>query len=551
MDVKEVQRRLWEQSQEHRESREQTKDTYRARLRNLMDLMHHPVWLNEAANRTLKHSYGKAPGIDNMTVSQFRNGLETRLEKLRLELKRGTYTPKPVKQVMIPKANGKMRMLGIPCLRDKIVQEAIRMALEPIFEVEFHENSYGFRPNRNTHQAIFRCQQLMRAKFSWVIEGDVKACFDEISHKAIMEVLREKIHDNNFLDLIKRFLEAGMQVDGVVQPTVKGVPQGGVISPLLANAVLNKLDWFLHKRGAYGKKENKYCWDRKLPNVRFVRYADDWCVFITRANKQYAEALRDDIGKFLNKYCGLRFSEEKTLVTHVRDGFSFLGFDLKSAVGRSGNFVPKILISTKAKQRLNLRLNEAMRYRPAQESIVLRIERASAIIRGWANYYCIAHNFPRLTSTLEHWAFWIAVKAISRKLNIKSGKVLKRYYREGTIVIGEECRLEKFRNTSIKLYVSNPKPYEPGGVCVYENDEEEEAAFHKYNERGRFGQWDLKHETLRRDNFCCQKCGRKVTAETSAVDHIKPVNCFANFQLASKPENLQTLCLQCHKDKHR
>ena len=551
MDVKEVQRRLWEQSQEHRESREQTKDTYRARLRNLMDLMHHPVWLNEAANRTLKRSYGKAPGIDNMTVSQFRNGLETRLEKLRLELKRGTYTPQPVKQVMIPKANGKMRMLGIPCLRDKIVQEAIRMALEPIFEVEFHENSYGFRPNRNTHQAIFRCQQLMRAKFSWVIEGDVKACFDEISHKAIMEVLREKIHDNNFLDLIKRFLEAGMQVDGVVQPTVKGVPQGGVISPLLANAVLNKLDWFLHKRGAYGKKENKYCWDRKLPNVRFVRYADDWCVFITRANKQYAEALRDDIGKFLNKYCGLRLSEEKTLVTHVRDGFSFLGFDLKSAVGRSGNFVPKILISTKAKQRLNLRLNEAMRYRPAQESIVLRIERASAIIRGWANYYCIAHNFPRLTSTLEHWAFWIAVKAISRKLNIKSGKVLKRYYREGTIVIGEEYRLERFRNTSIKLYVSNPKPYEPGGVCVYENDEEEEAAFHKYNERGRFGQWDLKHETLRRDNFCCQKCGRKVTAETSAVDHIKPVNCFANFQLASKPENLQTLCLQCHKDKHR
>lgn len=551
MDVKEVQRRLWEQSQEHRERREQTKDTYRARLRNLMDLMHHPVWLNEAANRTLKRSYGKAPGIDNMTVSQFRNGLETRLEKLRLELKRGTYTPQPVKQVMIPKANGKMRMLGIPCLRDKIVQEAIRMALEPIFEVEFHENSYGFRPNRNTHQAIFRCQQLMRAKFSWVIEGDVKACFDEISHKAIMEVLREKIHDNNFLDLIKRFLEAGMQVDGVVQPTVKGVPQGGVISPLLANAVLNKLDWFLHKRGAYGKKENKYCWYHKLPNVRFVRYADDWCVFITRANKQYAEALRDDIGKFLNKYCGLRLSEEKTLVTHVRDGFSFLGFDLKSAVGRSGNFVPKILISTKAKQRLNLRLNEAMRYRPAQESIVLRIERASAVIRGWANYYCIAHNFPRLTSTLEHWAFWIAVKAISRKLNIKSGKVLKRYYREGTIVIGEECRLERFRNTSIKLYISNPKPYEPGGVCVYENDEEEEAAFHKYNERGRFGQWDLKHETLRRDNFCCQKCGRKVTAETSAVDHIKPVNCFANFQLASKPENLQTLCLQCHKDKHR
>lgn len=551
MDVKEVQRRLWEQSQGHRENREQTQNTYGARVRNLMDLMHHPEWLNEAAIRTLKRSYGKAPGVDNMTVSQFRDGLGNRLEKLRLEIKHGTYKPQPVRQVMIPKANGKMRMLGIPCLRDKIVQEAVRMALEPIFEVEFHENSYGFRPNRNTHQAIFRCQQLMKAKFSWVIEGDVKACFDEISHKAIMEVLKAKIHDNNFLDLIKRFLEAGMQVDGVVQPTVKGVPQGGVISPLLANAVLNKLDWFLHKRGAYSKKDNKYSWYHKLPNVRFVRYADDWCVFITRANKQYAEALRDDIGKFLNKYCGLRLSEEKTLVTHVRDGFSFLGFDLKVAIGRSGNFVPKILVSTKAKQRLNLRLNEAMRYRPAQESIALRIERASAVIRGWANYYCIAHNFPKLTSTFEHWAFWTAVKAISRKLNIKSGKVLQQYYHDGTIVVGDECKLEKFRNTSIKLYVSSPKPYEPGGFCMYENDEEQEASFHKYNERGRFGQWDSKHDTLRRDNFRCQKCGCKVTAETSAADHIKPVNSFASFQLADKPENLQTLCMQCHKEKHR
>jgi len=134
------------------------------------------------------------------------------------------------------------------------VQEAIRMALEPIFEVEFHENSYGFRPNRNTHQAVYRCQHLMKLKFKWVIEGDVKACFDEIPHKAILKVLREKVHDNKFIDLIRRFLKAGVQVDSIVKPTVKGVPQGGVISPLLANTVLNKLDWFLHSKGEYGRK---------------------------------------------------------------------------------------------------------------------------------------------------------------------------------------------------------------------------------------------------------------------------------------------------------
>ncbi len=195
---------------------------------------------------------------------------------------------------MIPKANGKLRSLGIPCLRDKIVQEAIRMALEPIYEAEFHENSYGFRPNRSTHHAVLRCQQMLQKRFTWVIEGDVKACFDEISHKAILGCLREKVMDNKFLALIAKLLKSGVSVEGVVHPTEKGVPQGGVVSPLLSNVVLNKLDWFLHRQGRHGL-ESGYAWKAGRPNVRFVRYADDWCVFITRASKHYAQRLRDQI----------------------------------------------------------------------------------------------------------------------------------------------------------------------------------------------------------------------------------------------------------------
>jgi RNA-directed DNA polymerase len=125
--------------------------------------------------------------------------------------------------VEIPKANGKMRQLGIPCLRDKIVQEAMRMILEPIFEVEFHENSYGFRPHRNAHHAVFRCRHAMLSWFTWVIEGDIKACFDEISHKTILGTVREKVIDNKFLDLLQLFLKAGVMVDGKLLPTVKGV----------------------------------------------------------------------------------------------------------------------------------------------------------------------------------------------------------------------------------------------------------------------------------------------------------------------------------------
>lgn len=180
MNVEEVQRRLWERSGDHRCSRETVgtlfaENPWQQRARNLYDLLHHPQWLRAACDRVLIRSRGKAPGVDGETASRFASALVGKLETLRLELKRGTYRPQPVRRVMIPKANGKMRALGIPCLRDKIVQEAMRMALEPIYEPEFHDRSYGFRPHRSTHHAIFRCQQLMHRGFAWVIEGDVKA----------------------------------------------------------------------------------------------------------------------------------------------------------------------------------------------------------------------------------------------------------------------------------------------------------------------------------------------------------------------------------------
>ena len=186
MNIDEVQRRLWEQSQAHKQHRESgtplfPTNPYGGRIRNLMDLMHNPTWIAAACDRVLKRSRGKAAGVDGVRAHEFERTRDRRLEELRLELKHGTYRPLPLRRVEIPKANGKMRQLGIPCLRDKIVQEAIRMALEPIFEVEFHENSYGFRPNRSTHHAVARCRHAALIGFTWVIEGDVKACLDVAS----------------------------------------------------------------------------------------------------------------------------------------------------------------------------------------------------------------------------------------------------------------------------------------------------------------------------------------------------------------------------------
>ncbi len=552
MNVQEVQRRLWEQSRAHREHREAGRpliptNPYENRVRNLMDLMHQPDWLHAAMERTVERSKGKAPGVDGVTTYKYtRHGLDQKIEQLRLELKSGTYRPKPLRRVEIPKANGTMRPLGIPCLRDKIVQEAVRMALEPIFEIEFHDNSYGFRPNRSAHHAVFRCQHLMRAGFSWVIEGDVKACFDEISHEAILKAVREKVMDNKFLELIDLFLKAGVKIDGKFHPTVQGVPQGGVVSPLLANAVLNKLDWFLQAKSHTGHVQQRVNRNGE-PNIRFTRYADDWCVFLIRTNKHHAESLKEEIREFLEADCGLRLSLEKTKVTHVRDGFDFLGFHMEMGIGQKGKSVPKIKVGRKAITNITHRLDEAIRQRPAQESIDARLVRANAVIRGWSNYFKIAHDFSDVAGKMDHIAHWTMVKAICRKFDIPTGKCHKKYYFNGRIGVDKEKRIVWFADTKMSHDYRSPLIYEPG-VGEYETDAELEADFQVY-ERLRPGSMDIKRTILRRDHYFCQKCGRKVTAETSHLDHIKPVQEFASFREATSKENVQTLCLNCHAEK--
>ena len=552
MNVEVVQRRLWERSQQHRKHRESDRplfpvNPYDGRARKLMDLMHHPQWIAAACDRVLQRSRGKAAGVDRVTASEFQQNRRAELEQLRLELKRGTYRPQPLRRVMIPKANGQQRGLGIPCIRDKIVQEAIRMALEPIYEAEFHDHSYGFRPNRSTHHAVLRCQQMMQKKFTWVIEGDVKACFDEISHKAILSCLREKVMDNQFLGLIRLLLKAGVSDKGVVHPTEKGVPQGGVASPILSNVVLNKLDWFLHEQGCHGNTVN-YAWKKGRPNVRFVRYTDDWCVFITRSSKCYAERLRDRIGEFLTQHCGVELSIEKTRTTHVRDGFEFLGFHLQLGIAQRGKYVPKIRVPRKALSGAVRRLNEAMRWQPTQQSGAARLVRGSAVAVGWANYYRIAHDFSRVANQLDYHAFWIAVKALCRLYDITTAQCIRKYGSGERLSIGNSYVLKSAQDISMSWKQESPTPYEPGTGC-YLDDVDWEAEVRQYENRQRPGRMDFKAWTLFRDGYRCRKCGTRVTFETSETDHIKPVKSFASYAQATHLLNLQTLCLGCHKEK--
>lgn len=553
MNIKTIQRRLWEQSQEHKRARETEgtlfrENPWKSRIRGLYDLMHNPEWIAEACHRVLVRSRRKASGVDKETVWRFEQNRERNLENLRLELKHGTYQPQPARRVMIDKDDGRERPLGIPCLRDKMVQEAMRMALEPIYEVEFHPDSYGFRPHRSAHHAVARCQNLLKHGFSWVIEGDVKACFDNIAHDSILRDLREKVMDNKFLHLVRLFLKAGVVVEGVFQPTEKGVPQGGVLSPLLANVVLNRLDWFLHSKGTHDDAGTFRVWYKGGANVKFVRYADDWCVFITRASKRYAAALRDQIRNFLMDTAGLELSAAKTHITHARDGIDFLGFRISKGVGRRGIEVPKIKIGEKAKARMRLRLSQVIRFRSSQESMSLRIERASRLIRGWREYYRVAHNLHSVAHTLDYHAFWEAVKAGSRKFDITTAQCLKRYSRHGHFTVAEGCRLEKISGTDVKIRIRKPEEYIPGNA-VYLNDSEEDSTYSYREPKQRVGCRDSRWEVMVRDSLCCRKCGAVVDYSTARIDHIIPVKRFASYRQAHVLENLQTLCIQCHKEK--
>ena len=551
MNVEVVQKRLWEQSQQHREHCELDSplfpvDRYAGRIRNLMDLMHQPQWIAAACDRVLQRSRGKAAGVDRVTAAVFQRNRRKELERLRLELKRGVYQPQPLRRVMIPKANGELRSLGIPCLRDKIVQEAIRMALEPIFEVEFHDSSYGFRPNRSTHHAVFRCQQMMQKGFTWVIEGDVKACFDEIPHRKILGCLREKVMDNRFLGLIRRLLKSGVSVKGVVHATEKGVPQGGVVSPLLSNVVLNKLDWFLHDQGHHGTARDRASKAGHL-NVRFARYADDWCVFMTRSSKRYAQRLCDRMGRFLGRHCGVELSMQKTRITHVRDGFDFLGFSLELGIGQRGKLVPKVRVPRKALTRAVFRLNEAMRWRPLQESGAARIVRGSAVVRGWSNYYRIANNYSQVANRLDYHAFWIGVKTLCRKFDLSTAQCLRKYGTGNCISMGGIHTLTRASDTTMVWRQHAPEPYRPGTGCYLE-DIDWEAEFRSYDWR-RPGSMDFKALALFRDGYRCRRCGVRITYDDSQSDHIRPVNSFASYRQAHFFDNIQTLCLECHKEK--
>ena len=325
------------------------------------------------AFKAVKKNRGAA-GIDKVSIAMYESNLAGNLSSLMRELKQGLYMPQPLRRVHIPKGGGKTRPLGIPTVKCRVAQEVLRRLINPIFERRFHDNSFGFRPGRNCHQAVERVLQYAEQGYRYVVDVDIKGFFDNIPLHLIMQSLAAKIADGNILNTIERLLNSGVIEDGELRPTSRGTPQGGVISPLLANTALDHLDWFLDS-----------C---KLP---FVRYADDFVVLCR--TKAEAEKALDLILKFLNDM-DLEASPEKTKVSSFAEGFNFLGFTIRNC---------SIVIRDKSKEKFkNAIRNITTRSHNLNQEV---IEKLNRVIRGTVNYF--GTTFSTLKTEFKKLDKWI------------------------------------------------------------------------------------------------------------------------------------------------
>ena len=346
------------------------------------------------AYKKVKANKGK-PGMDGMTVDELLPYLKENGDRIRQAIMEGTYSPKPVRSVEIPKPDGGVRLLGIPTVLDRVIQQAIAQVLTPIYEKEFSDNSYGFRPRRDAHQAVRKCKEYIDAGYNWTVDIDLAKYFDTVNHDKLMRLLSEKIKDGRVLSLIRKYLKSGVMINGVVIDTEEGTPQGGNLSPLLSNIMLNELDKELTKRG-----------------LKFCRYADDCNIYVK--SRKAAERVMASITRFLEKELKLKVNKEKSAVDRPWK-LKFLGFTFYRRKGET-----RIRVHPKSVKKLKAKLKAATGRSNAMEE-EKRIEKLKQIITGWVNYFGIA-DMGNLAKELDEWlrrrmrmCYWKRWKKIKTK----------------------------------------------------------------------------------------------------------------------------------------
>jgi RNA-directed DNA polymerase len=404
-----------------------------------------PAFLLVAWERVRGNKGARTAGVDGWTAASIEasKGVEDLLDEVRSQLKDRSFRPLPVRERMIPKAGGKRRRLGIAAVRDRVVQASLKQVLEPIFEADFIPCSYGFRPNRRTHDAVAEVRHLTSHSYEWIVEGDIKACFDEISHPALMDRVRGRVGDKRVLALVKAFLKAGiLGEDRVLRATDTGTPQGSILSPLLSNVALSVLDEHIAQAPG-GPAASPYQRARRraqgMPNYRLVRYADDWCLVIS-GTKADAETLREEIAGVLSTM-GLRLSLEKTLITHIDEGLVFLGWRIQRHRKRGTN---RSYVYTyparKALLAVTGKVKTLCRRMDTNQPLEVLLRHLNRLLRGWC-----AHFRPGVSSAtfayLGAYTWARVIGWLRRKHRRITVKELRRRYCGGGWWPGKERQL--------------------------------------------------------------------------------------------------------------
>ena len=320
-------------------------------------------------------SNGGSPGVDGMTVDALGDHLKTQWPTYRAQLLQGTYQPRPVKRVKIPKPDGGSRNLGIPTVLDRFVQQAVLQVLQRQWDPTFSEHSYGFRPKRSAHQAVAQAQKYIAEGYGWVVDLDLEKFFDRVNHDVLMARAARRIADKRLLKLLRAFLNAGVMEDGLVSPTEEGTPQGGPLSPLLSNLLLDELDRELESRG-----------------LRFVRYADDCNIYVR--SERAGQRVMASVKSFLSRRLRLKVNDAKSAVARP-DTRKFLGFSFTA--GRE----PKRRIAPKALDRVKDRIRELTR-RVRGISLQEMVDSLGGYLRGWRGYFAYCQT-PSVLEGLDQW----------------------------------------------------------------------------------------------------------------------------------------------------
>ena len=315
-------------------------------------------------------------GVDGMAVGELLSYLKQNGELIRQALLRGTYCPSPVRRIEIPKPDGGIRLLGIPTVLDRVIQQAIAQVLSPIFETKFSESSFGFRPNKSAHQAVAKCREYIEAGYTWAVDIDLAKYFDTVNHDKLMRLVSKEVKDGRVLSLIRKYLKSGVMINGVVMDTGEGTPQGGNLSPLLSNIMLNELDSELTKRG-----------------LKFCRYADDCNIYVK--SRKAANRVMQSITIFIEEKLKLKVNKTKSTVDRPWKlkvlGFSF--YHKKCGIG--------IRIHPKSVKKFKQKLKE-ITGRSNAMSMARRMLKLKQLVTGWVNYFGIA-DMRELVKLLDEW----------------------------------------------------------------------------------------------------------------------------------------------------